>query len=163
MVPVVSRVEPEDEPRGGILGFVKWYAQNRFHHMEQYLPELEQEPSQVDAKRVRERFLKATRHAKRVMVARLVVTALLALGIVATAVAAVANAVAVPAALSTDVDRLRDWLARAAAVSGSATLLLLLLRLAFDRYLRLIETSALLLAMQLSAARAAPPDASVAA
>lgn len=144
---------PEDEPRGGLLGFFRWFFRSRFHHMEEYLDELTRDPSEIDAASVRARFLRATRHGQRVLAARLSVTILLTAGILTTTIASVANAVDVPEALQGDVDRARDLLERVAAIAGSFTILLLALRLAFDRYLRLLETRALLLATQLSAAR----------
>lgn len=147
------RREPEDQPKGGIVGFARWFARNRFHHMEDYLDELEQDPATIDAGEVRARFLRATVHGQRVLAARLVVTVLLALGVITTATASIANAIDVPEAFQGDVEVARDLFARIAGYAGSATVLLLALRLGFDRYLRLIETTAMLLAMQLSAAR----------
>lgn len=147
------RAEPEDEPRGGVTGFARWFFTNRFRHMEQYRDELEQDPRSIDAARVRERFERATRHGQRVLTARLVVTALLALGLATTTIASLLNAVSIPTGVEGDVERLHGLLVDVATIAASFSVLLLGLRLAFDRYLRLIETSALLLAMQLSAAR----------
>ncbi|HEX2022115.1 MAG TPA: hypothetical protein VHH36_05340, partial [Candidatus Thermoplasmatota archaeon] len=69
--------------------FARWFVKSRFALMESMLGELERDPRELDFAALRARFLCCTRHGKRVLAARAVVTALLALGVAATAAAAV--------------------------------------------------------------------------
>ena len=132
------------------VSFPRWYFRTRFDLMERFVDDLERPSHSVP--HLRRRFLHAVHHAQRVLVARAVVTFLLALGVLATAAAGVVGAVWVPDTLEPGVVATSRFLARMAAVTGSASLLLLGLRLAFDRYIRLVETCATFLGMQIAAA-----------
>lgn len=144
-----ARREETDDIR-----FLDWYLQSRFHLMERFLEDFEHPTTPVVV--LKRRFLRAIRHAKRVLAARGVVTVLLALGVLATAAAGVAEAVWVPDPFEPGVAATSTLLARLAAVAGSASLLLLLSRLALDRYLELIDTCATFLGMQLAASTTRP-------
>ena len=132
------------------LRFMKWYAGGKYALMGGFLGELEDPPEERDAEAVRARFCEAIRHGRRVQAARTVVTVLLALGVVTTAFATVANVLFVPSALAGDVTTAGVVLERVAAWSATFAVVLVLLRLAFDRYLALVDTSATFLAMQLA-------------
>lgn len=132
------------------LHFARWFRKSKFALMQDFLGEIDCPPADRDAAVIRRRFLAATRHAKRVLVARLVVTVLLAAGVVAAAAASLARVLVVP---SVDVDLWVATLDRAAAVSASASVLLVALRLGFDRYLDLVQTTATFLAIELAATR----------
>jgi hypothetical protein len=132
------------------LRFMRWYAGGKYALMGSFLGELDDPPGERDAETLRRRFCQAVAHGRRVQMARTVVTALLALGVVTTAFAAVANVLLVPSSLSGDVAAGGRFLARVAAWSATFAVVLVLLRLAFDRYLELVDTSATFLAMQLA-------------
>lgn len=140
------------------LRFMRWYAGGKYALMGGFLGELDDPPEARDAGDVRERFCQAIQHGRRVQAARTVVTVLLTLGIVTTAFATVANVLLVPSALEGDVVALRVFLERVAAWSATFAVILVGLRLAFDRYLELVDTSATFLAMQL-ATTPRPPQA----
>ena len=148
-----SRAEPRVNVRdlgNGALDFAKWFRKSKFDLMAGFFGELEKDPAQRDRADVERRFLAAIRHAKRVLLARGVVTLLLAIGVVATAGAAVARVLWVPAVLTFEVQATLAALDRLAAVAGSVTVVLVVLRLLFDRYLEMVDTSATFLAMQLA-------------
>lgn len=131
----------------GALDFTKWFLRSKYRLMASFLGELEQAPDARDEAALRTRYCKALTHAERVLTLRGVVTVLLALGAATATVSAVSDALAVGGgALKT-----------IAAWSASLTLLLILLRLAFDRYLSLVDVSATFLAMQIASARPARP------
>lgn len=132
------------------LHFGRWFFKSKFALMQSFLGELRDDPGERDEREIEDRFLRATQHALRVQTARGVVTALLALGVVATAAASLAKSVAIPTAFAGDVDFWLTMLGRVAAISASASVLLLLARLAFDRYLEQVETTATFLAMQIA-------------
>jgi len=132
------------------LHFGRWFAQSKYHLMAGFLGELQRPAAERDAARLRDRYCRALTHAQRVHTARGVVTFLLALGVVATASSALADALGVPAPTG--------YLERAAAIAGSISALLIALRLLFDRYLVRVDVAATFLALQLTAASAAPPS-----
>ena len=132
------------------LHFGTWFAKNKFALMEGFLGELRDSPAERDPSEIEDRFLRATRHAQRVLVARGVVTFFLALGLVATASATIAGRVWIPTRLAGDVTAWLAVLDGAAAIAASVTLVLLAARLAFDRYLELVETTATFLAIELA-------------
>ena len=133
------------------LQFGRWFFKSKFALMQSFLGELRDDPGERDEREIEDRFVRATRHAQRVQTARAVVTVLLALGVVATAVASFAKSVAVPALFAGDVAFWTTLVARVAQIAGSVSVLLLLARLAFDRYLGQVETTATFLAMQIAA------------
>ena len=138
------------------LRFMKWYAGGKYALMGGFLGELDDRPEERDAEALRARFCEAVSHGRRVQAARTGVTVLLALGVVTTAFATVANTLDVPEAFAGDVGSARLMLERVAAWSATFAVVLVALRLAFDRYLDLVDTSATFLAMQLATA-ARPP------
>src|SRR5581483_683255 len=119
----------------GALDFARWFLRSKYRLMASFLGELESAPESRDEPALRERFCKAVTHAVRVQRLRSAVTLLLALGVVTAAFAGVVQVVSLPAALAQDVALTRALLARVAAWSASASVLLVALRLAFDRYL----------------------------
>ena len=127
------------------LRFARWFFRSKYALMAGFLGELEQTPEARDERDLRQRYCRALRHAMRVQRARAVVTVLLAMGVLTASSAAVLDALAGPEgrALVQDV----------AAWSASISVLLVGLRLAFDRYLGLVDVSATFLAMQLATAR----------
>ena len=148
-----SRAEPRFNVRDlgeDALDFARWFRRSKFDLMAGFLGELGRDPAERDRADVERRFLAALRHAKRVLLARIVVTLLLAVGVVATAAATLAKVLWVPAVLTFEVQATLAALDRLAAVAGSATVVLVVARLLFDRYLDMVETSATFLAMQLA-------------
>lgn len=131
-----------------------WYFRSRFDLMERFLEDLERPAASYDVPELRRRFLQTVHHAKRVLLARAFVTFLLALGVVATVVASLAQVVSLAGPLESGVAATSTFLKQAAAVTGSVSLLLLGLRLAFDRYLHLVDTCATFLGMQIAASNA---------
>lgn len=138
----------------GALDFARWFARSKFDLMAGFFGELKRDPATRDAADVERRFLEAVRHAKRVLVARGIVTFLLALGVITTAGTAIVRFLVVPTPLRGDVQTTLWALDRFAAVAASASVLLVGARLLFDRYLDMVETSATFLAMQLASCEA---------
>ena len=132
------------------LRFMKWYVRGKYVLMGGFLGELDDPPEERDAEAVRKRFCEAIRHGRRVQAARTVVTVLLTLGVVTTAFATIANVLFVPPPLEGDVAAAKTVLERVAAWSATGAVVLVVLRLAFDRYLALVDTSATFLEMQLA-------------
>jgi len=155
-----SEGEPDRSHRIGkeALHFGRWFAKSKFALMEGFLGEIES--CGRDADELRARFLAATRHAKRVLVARGFVTTLLALGVIATASAGVAERWWIPTLVASDVASWAAILGGVAAIAGSATVALLVARLAFDRYLELVDTTATFLAIEMAACSAEASAAS---
>ncbi|HUR68729.1 MAG TPA: hypothetical protein VM370_05735 [Candidatus Thermoplasmatota archaeon] len=137
-----------DEHRIGeeALHFTRWFARSKYHLMGEFLGDLVRAPEERNAERLKARYCRALEHAQRVLTARGVVTFLLALGAIATAGTAIANAL-----------HLGDIVARAAAISASATVALVALRLLFDRYLQRVDVTVTFLAIELATA---PPQPS---
>lgn len=144
----------------GALDFARWFFRSKYRLMAEFLGELEQAPQERDEAALRERYCRAITHAQRVLALRLVVTVLLALGVVTAAFATVMDALVLPPVLSADVDTLRFVLRKVAAWSASASLVLVALRLGFDRYLGLVDVSATFLAMQIASAAPRPEPGS---
>ena len=138
----------DDDHHAGeeVLHFTTWLLRSKYRLMGEFLGDLQADPSARDATILRARFCRALQHAERVQRARGVVTLLLALGVLTTAATTVANALGVDAPLGA--------LEQAAAIAGSATLLLVALRLLFDRYLERVDVAAMFLGMQMTNARA---------
>lgn len=132
------------------LRFMRWYAGGKYALMAGFLGELDDPPQERDGEALRGRFCAALAHGRRVQTARAVVTFFLALGVVTTALATVATAFFLPDVLAGDVATGRAFLERVAAWSATFAVVLVALRLAFDRYLELVDTSATFLAMQLA-------------
>jgi hypothetical protein len=93
-------------------------------------------------------------HALRVQRARTLVTVLLAVSVAGTAIATMANVAYLPG-LSIELSATKLLVERVAAWSASLSILLVAMRLAFDRYLGLVDVSATFLAIQLAGARPA--------
>ena len=127
------------------LEFTRWFAKSKYHLMGGFLGELMSD--RYDVEQLRDRYCRALSHAHRVHQARAFVTLLLALGVIAAAASTVANVLEV----TTDI----GFLERAAAISASASVLLIALRLLFDRYLERCDVAATFIAIELSAATAA--------
>lgn len=121
------------------LGTAKWFLQSKYRLMGRFLAELERPPGERDPELLRVRYDRALRHGERVHRARTFVTVFLAIGAITATGSAVANALGVG-----------EILARAAAFSASATVLLLALRLSLDRYLERVDVAATFLAIQLT-------------
>lgn len=139
----------------GALKFARWYTSSRFALMEDFADDLATRHAPRDVPILRDRFLRAVRHGKGVLWARFAVTVLLAFSLVATVAGWIVSAVSVPPLLEGDVAATEAAVARIAAASASLTVVLVLLRLAFDRYLDLVATSATFLAIEIASARAA--------
>lgn len=137
--------------------FGRWYLQNRFKLMQGFLSELERGPGERDSAELRTLFLATVRHGQRVQMARTVVTVLLAFSVVAAAAsslldqAGALNETALARFFQGPVEEFRALMLAVQAVSTSAALLLLVARLAMDRYLELVATSASFTAMQIAA------------
>lgn len=148
-----SRIEPRVFARSlgeDALDFFRWFLKSKFDLMAAFVGELEKDPVERDRADVERRLVQALRHAKRVLLARGIVTFLLAVGALATAGSAIARVLYVPAVLTFEVQATLLVLDRLAAVAGAATVVLVVLRLLFDRYLDMVDTSATFLAMQLA-------------
>lgn len=140
------------------MRFAKWFVRDRFSLMEGFLGELDHDPAQRDVLALRRRFLEAVEHARKVLLVRVVVTVLLASSVVVTASSvvlenlAVANETILPALFRVPVEEVRILLVTIESVAASAALLLLVARLAADRYLELIHVTASFTAMQIASA-----------
>lgn len=121
------------------MHFGKWFAQSKYRLMGRFLGELVEAPQEREMEELRERYGRALTHGQRVHRMRGVVTVLLAIGAGTAAGSAIADALL-----------LGDLLAGVAAIAGSLTVGLLLLRLAFDRYLERVDVTATFLAIQLA-------------
>lgn len=141
----------------GALKFARWYTRSKFALMRDFLDDLETPRDSRDLPTLRSRFLRALRHAERVLWARLAVTLLLAASVLATVISAVLGVLWVPTLLANDIEATRLLLTSVSAFAGSASVLLLVLRLAFDRYLELVDTSATFLAIEIAVSRAGRP------
>lgn len=120
MRPPKPRVFPEEDRA------LVWFVRNRFQLWEALVRENERAPA--SAADCRARLRRASRQAQRVLVARVVVTVLLAAGAVASFATVVFAALGVG-------DGLESWLKRVAASAGSLAFALLVVRLSLDRVL----------------------------
>ncbi|HVL49181.1 MAG TPA: hypothetical protein VM889_11540 [Candidatus Thermoplasmatota archaeon] len=154
----VSRFHLEDVGDEA-LSFARWFLKSRFDLMESFTAELARAPRERDVAALKRRFHKATRHAKRVQLARLVVTVLLALGAVTTVLAAAGAALSLPREVDAPVEAGTALLDEVAALAGTATVGLVALRLGFDRYLDLVGVTATFVAMQITASAGATGSA----
>lgn len=141
------------------LRFTKWYVKGKYALMEGFLGELDEAPEARDAAALRSRYHRAILHGRRVSGARTFVTVLLALGAATSVLATLAFAAYVPGPLRGDVALAGDALRQVAAWAATSALVLVVLRVALDRYLEMVETSALFLAMQLATCERAPEAA----
>lgn len=135
-----------DEPffaRESPRAFLRWFVRDEFALRRSFVHELRRARESRDPALIERRLDHALRHAKQALVARTVVTALLSLGVVSTVLSTLAGVVWQPPGLTTLVDRV-------AAVAGSATVVLVVARLAVDRYLNLVAVTADYLAMMLA-------------
>jgi hypothetical protein len=150
--PPAEPAAPDLDQRIGeeALHFARWFASSKFALMQEFLGELRRDPRDRDAAEIERRFCACTTHAKRVLTARGVVTALLALGVVSTAVAGFLAAVALPDVVEANLLAWVRLVRHVAAWSGAVTVVLLAARLLMDRYLDRVEVSATFLAMQLA-------------
>lgn len=130
------------------LNFTRWFAQSKYRLMGRFLGELSSSAEEEDTEALRERYCRALQHGQRVQQARTIVTVLLAMGVVAAAATAIANALG----LGEGAAATTSFLERAAAVSASAAVLLVAVRLLLDRYLERVDIVATYLAIQLSCA-----------
>jgi hypothetical protein len=135
------------------LSFAKWYTRNKFQLMESFVGELDKNPMRRDPIYLRERFLDTLRHAKQVTNVRAVVTVLLALGAAATFVGTALDIFVAAPVIGTTAALTKSVFTQVAALASSLTLVLLVVRLALDRYLELVDVSAHYTAMQLASAR----------
>lgn len=145
-VPGPFAAEEEHSLGEEALHFTRWFLRSKYVLMAEFLGELAGDPAQRDTASLVDRYRRALRHAERVLLARSLVTILLALGVLAAATSAVANALGVAAPVGV--------LERAAAFSTSAAVLLVALRLLLDRYLERVDIAVTFLAIQLGSARA---------
>lgn len=129
------------------LHFTRWFMHSKYHLMRSFLSELRRTPGAREIDTLEVRYLRALTHALRVHRVRSVVTFLLALGVIAAAASAVANAL--------DVAFPTGFLERAAAFSASVSVALVAMRLLLDRYLERVDVSATFLAIQLASAHPA--------
>lgn len=149
----------------GALDFTRWFFQSKYALMASFMGELEEPPDARDEADLRHRYCAALTHGVRVQRLRTLVTVLLAMGVVTAAFATALDALVLPPLLAGNLDATRILLQKVAAWSASASVLLVALRLAFDRYLGLVDVSAIFLGMQLatvkpsgaSGPRASPP------
>lgn len=109
-----------------------WFFRNRYDLLEALVAEAERAAAPPGERRAR--FLAATRHAKRVLLARLVVTVLLALGAITTVASAVLAYLA-RLGVDTRTEAADALLETTAAWAGSSALVFLALRLLLDRAL----------------------------
>lgn len=135
-----------------VLDFGRWYVRNPYRLMRRFASDLGRAR---DAAALQSDLLRTLARAERVLAARLVVTVLLALGVVATTAGAILSRVWVPELYAGDVARSVGALETLAAIAAPLSLLFLVARLAFDRYLRLVETCATMLSIELASARVA--------
>lgn len=129
------------------LDFARWFSRSRYDLMAGFLGEMERAPAERDADELRQRFVRALRHGERVSRARTAVTVLLALGVLTamtTTLVQLTDAPAVADALM--------LLERVAAISTSLSVVLVVARLACDRYLERVDVTATFLAVQLATA-----------
>lgn len=128
--------EEAGAPRGRIFPgpdrALLWFVRNRFQLWEALAAETRERPA--TAASCQRRFARALRQAQRLLVVRLVVTVLLALGLVASVASAVLAATT-PAFLAAQADAFERLLTRAAALATSVSALLLVLRLLLERAL----------------------------
>lgn len=117
-----------------------WVAKNRFTLLEAYAEDAEKGLEPDDAK---VRLDEAVRQAKRWMVARAVVTVLLALGAVTAALSTVAATVPT---VGDYVAFMRDVLAPVAAVAASLSAALLVARFVIQRIIRRYDVGTMFLA-----------------
>jgi len=125
--------------------FTRWFMRSKYHLMGGFLGELRAPRPPEEAEALAARFCRAIVHGQRVHQGRALVTFLLALGVIATATSAVANALAV--------DLPSEPLERAAALAASVSVFLVAVRLSLDRYLDRVDVTATFLAIQIAAAR----------
>lgn len=135
------------------LSFAKWYLRNKFQLMESFAGELDKHPMRRDPLYLKERFLDAVKHAKQVLWVRTVVTVLLALGALTTVVSTFLDLFVAAPVLGATAALTQSVFAVVAGVAGSLTLVLIVARIALDRYLELVDVAATYTAMQLAAAR----------
>lgn len=134
----------DDEHRVGAeaLHFTRWFLRSKYRLMGEFLGDLSRAPAERDPAVLRERFSRAIQHAHRVHQARSFVTALLALGVFTAAGSAVGDALGMAAPFG--------LLERVAAIAASASVLLVALRLLFDRYLERVDVAATFLGIELA-------------
>lgn len=127
------------------LDFPRWFAQSKYRLMRRFVFELEEPPAERDIAALRERYLRTLAQGERIQRARGVVVGLLALGVISAATGAIGGVVTGEegAALGRSLDRL-------AAVAGSLTLFLLVLKVALDRYLARVDVAATFIGMQIA-------------
>lgn len=128
------------------LHFTRWFMQSKYHLMGRFLGELQSDAQEREPEALRARYCRSLQHGQRVQRARGVVTFLLALGVIAAAASTVANLLHLGAGAAATTQLLE----RGAAISASATVILVALRLLLDRYLERVDIVATFLAMQLA-------------
>lgn len=136
-----------------ILHFWRWLFVSKYHLISRFLGDLKSTPSAGRVDELDERLRRALRHGERVYQARSVVNLLLALGVVTAAAGAIADTSGLEAPFG--------LLERVAALAASVSLALIVLRLAFGRYLERVDVAATFLAMLIAKARtplALPPE-----
>ena len=135
------------------LRFARWFVKNKFALMESFVHELDRDPLARNPEPLRRRFLEAVRHAEKVLLARAIVTFLLAGSAVTALASAVVERLQGTPVLGATVEQTFSLLDFVIGISGSLTLVLIVARLGLDRYLELIDVTATYTAMQLASAR----------
>lgn len=148
--------ESDDPSDGRALHFARWFLHSKYRLMAGFEDELAREDPPEPAL-LHARFRLAVRHAERVETARAVVTFLLAFGIIAAAGSTVANLLEAPRFLEGDIATTTLLMDRIAALSASLSVVLVGLRLLFDRYLDRVDVAAIFLGMQMAASRRVKP------
>lgn len=123
-----------------------WFLRDRFLLLHALADEHRVAPLPPEA--CRERFERAVRQGRHVLVVRLVVTVLLALGVIASIVSALL-ATNAPALFADEAAAFSSLLTRVAAYATSATAVLLAIRLLLERVLARYDTLASFLAARL--------------
>lgn len=120
-----------------------WFLRDRFRLLDALVRECQSDPPSPELRRAR--FSRAVRHARRLLLVRVLVTTLLALGAVAAVSSAVFAYVTAPG-VEAQADRADAFFQQAATWSGSFSVAFLMLRLALDRALERYDVVTLYLA-----------------
>lgn len=163
MGPIPSRLNPlrprpqapvtSTTAEGDVWYFLKWFTKSKYALVESFLGQLDHVAEARDREVLKRRFRRATRHAKRVLVVKLVVTMLFFLAVLpASAAAYLSYLDAIPGATR--------LLGRATTILGGLSVLLIVLRFAIDRHLARVDVYLTFVGMQVAGerGRAERPD-----
>lgn len=147
------RIDDTRQTGEEILHFSRWLLSSKYRLMARFLGDLKTVPSPQRVIELEARYRRALQHGERIYAANGVVSILLALGVLTAAASALADVTGLAAPIGP--------LERVAAVAASASIALIALRLAFDRYLERVDVVATFLATLLFKAAPSPggPDA----